>query len=248
MNRARPWQPGGVTRRTVPTAAVTAAAADLAGVAGVLARSASWRILGIGVASGVLLRTSRRRPVGGADVVAASAVALAWPGVEWAVHRHVLHAPVRTVAGRRIDLAPGHRAHHADPGDLTRATLPGPAALADTLLLAGMAAALTAAVTRSWRAPAVATAGTAAVAALLRYEWVHLVLHAGRRPRSPRLRRLRVHHRLHHRLHHHHAAAGDGTAGFGVTTTVVDRLAGTDHRRGRATPAVSSVAPPASSR
>lgn len=187
----------------------------LRAVTRVLAGSASGRVLAGGVLLGTAARLRLGRP-GPADAVAIAAVTAAHPFVEWAVHRHVLHAPVRTVAGRRVDLAPGHRTHHARPDDLATATLPGRAAVLDLGLLTGAAAGVALAARRPSVAP---TAAAAAAGSLLAYEWVHLLLHAGRRPRTAWLRAMRAHHRLHHHRNEHRW--------FGVTTRTADRLFGT---------------------
>jgi hypothetical protein len=142
--------------------------------------------------------------------VAAGAVVALWPFVEYGIHRGVLHRPPVRLGRRTLDLAPGHRAHHADPGRPELATLPGGAALADAAALAGLAALLTPG------RPARPTAALTAVACLGAYEWIHLRLHTGPPARSRWLRARRAGH-----LRHHHR---DDTRWFGVTTGLVDRL------------------------
>jgi hypothetical protein len=198
----------------VPAATVQ----DLPSVGRVLAHSASGRILGGAFAAAVACRARRGR-LRPTDGIVVAAVAAAHPFVEWAVHRFVLHAPVRTLAGKRLDLSPGHRAHHAAPDDLATATLPARAAVLDACLLAGLAAAVVSVTRPSQRRTLAPTAAGAALASLLTYEWVHLLLHAGRKPRSAWLRRQRAL----HRLHHHRSER----SWFGVTSPVADRLFGT---------------------
>ena len=63
------------------------------------------------------------------------------------------------------------------------------------------------------------TAAAAGCAGLLWYEWAHLLFHTGYRPRTSWFRRLRTNHRRHHYR--------DERRWLGVTSMIVDRLAGT---------------------
>ena len=153
------------------------------------------------------------------DAVALGAVIAAQPFVEWALHRHVLHACPRRIAGLTIDPGASHRGHHQSPDDVAGALLGFGYAVADTALVAvGVALA---AVATTPLAGAIPTRGmlTAIVAGeigLAAYEWTHLLLHSGHRPRSRWLRQLRANHRRHH-FH-------DANRSFGITSIIGDRL------------------------
>jgi len=153
---------------------------------------------------------------------------LVYPFAEYLLHRFVLHSRLlyrspRTVAlWKRI-----HYDHHADPHDLRvlfgalHTTLP-PIALV-TLPL-GLAIG----------GPAGAAAALAAgVACMLVYELVHCVGHLAYTPRTPVLQRLK---RL-HLLHHFHNEHGN----FGITSTLVDHVAGTYYPQASAMPRSESV-------
>ncbi len=157
-----------------------------------------------------------------ADVVAALVtVALVGP-VEWVMHRHLFHAPPASRRSRILGTGGDHARHHRDPDDLAWILL-APRAVR---LLAGGLAVLVA----CWAVPLAVVLGappptlfltalTVALLALGHYEWTHLLVHAGYRPRSRYYRHLDRHHRLHHHRNERYW--------FGITSTWGDRLAGT---------------------
>jgi len=184
-------------------------------VAGEFARHGSGYVLAGYLALLLALRAAGRRPRA-ADLRAVAAVAAVQPWFEWALHRYVLHGPARTVAGQRIDPGAPHRDHHRVPDDVAGALLGTAYAAtngAGVALLAG-------AVGMAAAGPAGVVSGAAAgEAALLAYEWTHLLSHSGVTPRTRWYRRLRAAH-----LRHHHR---DEAANFGVTSRLADRVAGT---------------------
>lgn len=195
-------------------------------VAGEFAHHASPWILAVAIAVPALLRGRLGGRLSRQDAVALAAVAAAQPLVEWALHRHVLHAPARRVGGRLIDPGASHRGHHLTPDDVGGALLGAGYAVADTSLVAA-AVAVVGLVTTPL-AGGVPVAGTlTAIAAgetgLAAYEWVHLLVHSGYRPRTKRFRRLRAQH------HHHHFR--DEAASFGITASLGDRAFGTARPR-----------------
>ena len=151
------------------------------------------------------LRARRGRPAA-ADLRAVAAVAAVQPWFEWALHRHVLHGPVRTVAGRRVDPGAPHRGHHRYPDDVAGALLGTGYALSDGAGVAVLGAAVGAVVAGPAGVPGGAAAGEAG---LLAYEWLHLLSHSGYQPRSGWFRRLRAAHLRHH--------FRDERSNFGVT-------------------------------
>lgn len=206
--------------------------------ASVFVRTPSARVLGGAFAVLATARVASGRP-SRRDAAAAGVVSVARPFVEWGIHRFVLHAPARTVAGRTVDTAAGHRAHHGDPDDVELALLPGPYAAAYAATLASLAAgtAVVAGVAeRRWRGRGVPgpdagtvgrtalSAATAATASLAAYEWVHLLVHTAVRPRTRVLRDLKRHHRLHHFRNERYW--------LGITGTAGDRLLRTRPHRG----------------
>ncbi len=154
--------------------------------------------------------------------VALVLVALAGP-IEWTVHRHLFHAPPRSRRTRRLGTGVGHRHHHADPADLRWLLLGADGVVAFALvfgLIATVAAIGLSVVLGVAAVGPVMTGVAVAWSALARYEAVHLAHHSRRRPWTARGRRIRAHH-----LAHHHRLPG---AKLGVTTTMPDRLFGTD--------------------
>jgi hypothetical protein len=140
------------------------------------------------------------------------AMALYWPVQEWVVHKHLLHAKPRRIAGRIIDpqAARHHRAHHADPWNPSLTVLPmwviGPAL---PLQLLGWFVFMP---TRR-----LAMSGMAAgSAATLAYEWVHFLTHVGYRPRRRWFRWVQRRHRLHH--------FKDENLWLGVTSPWIDNV------------------------
>lgn len=145
------------------------------------------------------------------------AVALAYPFVEYLLHRYTLHSqlfyrlPVTAKLWRRL-----HYDHHMDPDDLSvlfaafYSTLPLIFVIATVpgFLLFGVAGA------------ASATAG--GFVALIFYEFFHFSAHLPWHTSSRILRRMR----RYHLLHHYHNENGN----FGIVTNVVDRLVASFYR------------------
>jgi Fatty acid hydroxylase superfamily len=161
------------------------------------------------------------------DLVAVALAAAAQPFVEWGLHKLVLHGRPRRVAGRAVDPGATHRRHHETPDDVAGALLGGRYAVVDAGMVAGLVAAVGAALAPAvgaYPSRAVLTGMAAGNVGLARYEWYHLLFHSGARPRSTRRRRLRAHH-----LAHHHR---DDTRWLGVTSDLGDRLFGTTSAAG----------------
>lgn len=225
-----------------PSAAAIRTGGDL--VVGAFTLPSSRALLG-----GIAVFGLARLVVGGwsvADLVAVVVtVALAAP-LEWLTHRHLFHAPIRSRRNRWFRLGRSHRAHHDDPARLDVLALDRWGAVVLVVVGAAVAAAgyLTVATGVTTVAGVVGTVGpgdrtldggpfglagpptgpvlTAAVVAavmLARYETVHLIAHSRYRPRTARGRRLAAHHLRHHFRNPNRC--------FGVTTTAVDRAAGT---------------------
>lgn len=180
----------------------------------------------------IVLAVAVRASAGGApgvtDLVMVSLVVSLQPFVELGLHRGLLHLRPRRLGRWRLDPGASHRGHHRVPDDVHGALLGTPYAIADSLAIVAvivLAGALAAPIASGYPAAAVATAAAAGCAGLLWYEWVHLLLHTGYRPRSAWFRRLRANH-----LRHHHR---DEERWFGITTTFVDRLTGTGGGRQR---------------
>ncbi len=185
---------------------------------------ASPYVLGVSIALPVALRT-RLGGVRLQDGVAVGAVVVVQPFVEWLLHRRVLHARPRRFAGLSVDPGAAHRGHHLNPDDVAGALLGFGYAVADTAMVA--AAIALAALAMTPFAGAIPTSGLlTAIAAgeigLATYEWTHLLVHTGYRPRSRWVRRLRANHRRHH--------FRDDTRSFGITTMIADRLLRTSPR------------------
>jgi sterol desaturase/sphingolipid hydroxylase (fatty acid hydroxylase superfamily) len=149
-------------------------------------------------------------------------VVAAEPFVEWLVHTRVLHGRPVTVAGRVVDLGAGHRAHHAEPERIEQILLGGRYAVADSATIAvgvHVLAGLATGVLGGDRRAVTRTGLLAGYGALMTYEWTHLLMHTGYRPRSARFRRLRANHRLHH--------FRNESQWFGITSNIGDRVLGT---------------------
>ena len=191
-------------------------------VAAELLHHGSPYVLGGVIAGALAVRAASGRPLGVADVVALAAIVAVQPAVEWGLHRIVLHGPARTVSGLVIDPGASHRGHHRSPDDVGGALLGTAYAIADSVVVV-MAVVLAGVVAwplaGGYPAAAVATAAAAGCAGLLWYEWAHVLFHSGYRPRSAWFRGLRTNHRRHHYR--------DDTRWLGITSTYVDRLAGT---------------------
>jgi sterol desaturase/sphingolipid hydroxylase (fatty acid hydroxylase superfamily) len=167
-------------------------------------------------------------PGAGSLVLAAAAALLMYPPAWYLLHRFVLHARFlyrspRTVAlWKRI-----HYDHHRNPDDLR--VLFG--ALSTTLPTIALAT-FPAGILIGGAAGAATAFGAGSVCALF-YEFCHCVQHLPYTPRNRVLRRLK---RL-HLLHHLHNERGN----FGITSFVVDRLAGTYYARAADVPRSATV-------
>ncbi len=176
-------------------------------------------MIGAAVA-GSLVGRRRHGRLGLADLFAVAFVAGTQGVTEWTLHRYVLHQPPRTVAGRTIDMAAGHRGHHEEPDSVPGALLGTPYAANAIVLICGYVVGLSRLVPAGrqrhqamWSTLALGYVG------LGLYEWIHLLVHTSVRPRSRRFAELRTNHRLHHFRNEQNW--------FGVTTTLGDRLLGT---------------------
>jgi sterol desaturase/sphingolipid hydroxylase (fatty acid hydroxylase superfamily) len=170
-------------------------------------------------ASAVLAALLRSPAVGGLSVAGAAAAALLiYPPAEYLLHRFLLHGRFLYRSPRTVTLWKRiHYDHHRDPDDLR--VLFG--ALPTTLPTIAIATIPTGALIAG-AAGAAATFGAGALCMLV-YEFVHCVQHLPYAPRNRVLRRLK---RL-HMLHHRHNERGN----FGITSSVVDHLAGTYYPR-----------------
>jgi sterol desaturase/sphingolipid hydroxylase (fatty acid hydroxylase superfamily) len=156
-------------------------------------------------------------------VLAALAVVLLYPFVEYALHRWVLHnrllykSPFTAKVWKRI-----HYDHHQNPHDLS--VLFG--ALYTTLPPIFL---LTLPI--GWAiggAPGAAAAPATGALIFAGYEFCHCVQHLPFTPKNRWLREIKKH----HLAHHFHSEQGN----FGITLDVVDRLLGTGYDSPRAMP------------
>lgn len=150
-----------------------------------------------------------------ADLIAPLVILLLWPVQEWLIHVHLLHAKPRTIFGRTLDLKVGrtHRAHHANPSDLSDITINKEVFPTVVPLLIGLA---------YWLFPSLelATGALATYFALaLHYEFCHFVGHTTWCPPIEYYRRRQRMHRLHHYR--------DEKLWWGVSTGLGDLLLGT---------------------
>lgn len=153
------------------------------------------------------------------DLLPVAALVALWPLQEWLIHVLVLHWKPRRVLGRTLDFAVPrkHRAHHADPTDLSLVFIP----LHSYLYTLPGVALLWLAVTPNVELAATGIAAHLALA--LHYEWVHFLVHTPWRPRWRPYRALWLNHRLHHYRNEHYW--------FGVTRLGADRWLGTHPER-----------------
>ncbi len=138
-----------------------------------------------------------------------------WPLQEWLIHVLVLHWRPRRLAGITLDFTVPrkHRAHHADPSDLSLVFIPVHSYAYTLPLLVLLAFAVS---------PDARLAGTGLavyLALALHYEWVHLLAHTRWSPRWGPYRAPLRQHRLHHYKNEHYW--------FGVTRRAADRWLGT---------------------
>jgi Fatty acid hydroxylase superfamily len=187
-------------------------------IAGAFLRDSSPQVILAALAVLVAVRVL----VGGwtlADVAAAALIAAIVGPFEWVVHLFLLHAPVESYRFRVLKLGVGHRQHHLDPPDMDWVTLGGWGAIQYVPQISLIAAVLTLPWLWAIGAPLLAPWLTAVVmghAALAHYEWTHLLVHTGYRPKTRYYARLRRNHRLHHFRNEHYW--------LGVTTNAGDRL------------------------
>ena len=175
--------------------------------------------LALVVGSAVLVALLRSPAAGGLSLAgAALAALLVYPPAEYLLHRFVLHGRFLYRSPRTVTLWKRiHYDHHRDPDDLR--VLFG--ALPTTLPTIAVVTIPTGALIAG-AAGAAATFG-AGVLSVLVYELVHCVQHLPYTPRSAVLRRLK----RQHLLHHLHNERGN----FGITSSLVDHLAGTYYPR-----------------
>ena len=140
-------------------------------------------------------------------------VAVAYPLVEFLLHRFVLHGPLYRMHWTAALWRRLHYVHHMDPNDLS--VLFGapyttiPAVLATAAPLGYLAFGL----------PGMAAASAAGFFALVIYEFHHAAAHLPVTFKS----RLLAHMRRHHLLHHFHSERGN----YGIVTDIADRAIGT---------------------
>lgn len=156
------------------------------------------------------------------------ATLIAYPFVEYGVHRFILHgrylyrSPWTAALWKRI-----HYDHHQDPNDLRvlfgalSTTLPTIAVATSPIgfLIAGL--------------PGVAVAFATGLACFMVYELCHCMQHLRITPRNKFLRRIK----RHHLLHHFHNEQGN----FGITSTLCDRIFGSLYESTEEVPASLTV-------
>lgn len=150
-----------------------------------------------------------------ADAVIAAGVWGAFPIIEWAVHRFMLHDRPHRILRWTLDfyLPRTHRRHHADPWNLAWVFVP---LHVYPLILIPLAVTLV--VADGWR-PELLTAAATFVLLGLHYEWTHYLTHiAWCPPIAYYQRRVRA-----HRLHHFR----NEKLWWGVSMGLGDRLFGT---------------------
>lgn len=151
------------------------------------------------------------------DLAVTVAVLALEPVTEWLIHRMVLHAPPRQVLGHTVDIGATHRLHHRDPDDLAlTVTTPARSAIAIGLIAAQSTLVARAARGGKGDPPSTITGLAVSYGALLRYEWMHYLMHADYRARSARFRRTRLRHLMHHYRNERYW--------LGITSSSADRL------------------------
>lgn len=148
------------------------------------------------------------------DLLGPAVVLAAQPFTEWLIHVFLLHFRPRTVGRVRIDplVSRKHRAHHADPRELSLIFIPLPA-------LAGLVGGLAAITLAAMPLERGLTTLVMALAVLFTYEWTHYLIHSNYRPRHALFRYVWRAHRNHHFRNEHYW--------FGVTVHLADHLLGT---------------------
>jgi len=136
------------------------------------------------------------------------------PFTEWIIHVGLLHFRPRTIQGVRLDplVARKHRAHHANPKDVSLIFIPMPALV---FLIGGLAATFLLTTALSYALSGL----SAAYAMALTYEWTHFLIHSPYRPRHRLYRYVWRAHRNHHFRNEHYW--------FGVTMHLADHVLGT---------------------
>lgn len=141
---------------------------------------------------------------------------------EWLIHRMFFHAGQDSLRSRRLRTGHRHRLHHDQPSDLEWLLLDVRGVIVLMAATGALVLVLAGVVVLATAASGLALFGTGLIvawAALVNYEWTHLLIHSRYRPRSRRYRRLARHH-----LAHHHRDEGRW---LGVTTNLGDRVFGT---------------------
>jgi hypothetical protein len=159
------------------------------------------------------------------DLVVVAGVLALTPITEWAIHVYLLHSRPLRIAGRRFDLptTTEHRAHHSHPAELDGVLVPVYgvliflAMIALTVWLLSFPIHL---VLGGDRLAGAASGLAVSYAVLAAYEWVHFLIHTPYRPRGRYYRAIWRNHRLHHYKNERYW--------FGVTSTLGDRITGTD--------------------
>jgi sterol desaturase/sphingolipid hydroxylase (fatty acid hydroxylase superfamily) len=168
-------------------------------------------LLGVSLVAVIWLRGNPLR-----TALAAAAIIVVYPVVEYLIHRFVLHAPLYRWSRMATFWKRVHYDHHCDPNNLrvlfgrardqlftvTSITLPIGAAIGGP---AGMAAAF-----------------SAGLLCLMSYEFCHCVQHLRFVPSSDYFRTIK----RNHLLHHFHNEQGN----FGITGYAIDRVFGTGYR------------------
>ncbi len=195
---------------------------SLAAAGDLFARCWSPRLLVGGLTVAAVARVAVGVAVTWWDLVALSIVAVLVPFVEWLIHLVVLHARPRRVGRLLIDPGAGHRQHHLEPSSVNRVLLRGPDAALFQVINAGLVVVVVGG--PLWLLGAepigpILTGVVAALAALVHYEWSHLLFHTAYRPRTRYYRRLKSNHRLHHWRNERYW--------LGITSNAADRLLGT---------------------
>jgi hypothetical protein len=148
-------------------------------------------------------------------------ILLLWPVQEWLIHVFILHMKPVKIGGKHFDMyvSRSHRAHHADPADMTHVFIPRRSLL--IALPAGIVLWLVLMPTLQLGLSGLAFYLTLA----LTYEWTHYLVHTNYRAKSAFYRRLWQSHRLHHFKNENYW--------YGVSMLSGDRLLGTqpDHRQ-----------------
>jgi hypothetical protein len=160
------------------------------------------------------------------DAVVALGIIGATPFAEWAIHVYLLHSrPLRFGSWRPIELptAREHREHHFAPAVLDGVLIPVYGVLIFLPMIAATVWALSYPIHAVVGGDQWAGATTGLLTSYLilgTYEWTHFLIHTPHRPRARYYRSIWRNHRLHHYKNERYW--------FGVTSTLGDRVIGTD--------------------